>query len=149
MFSINTECLKSHQRNTFTILRETDLQSRTLVQLHDSLVASWTVAHQAPLSMGFPRQEYQNGLPFPSSGNLPDLRIEPRSPELAGGFFTTEPLGLFQPKMIKCQERIEIVQIQNIKIYPSCILKGKGPQLNGSTANTLLMSRQYLSIAFI
>ena len=32
----------------------------------------WTVAHQAPLSMGFPRQEHQNGLPFPSPGDLPD-----------------------------------------------------------------------------
>ena len=36
----------------------------------------WTVAHQAPLSMGFPRQEYWSGLPFPSPGNLLDLGIE-------------------------------------------------------------------------
>ena len=35
----------------------------------------WTVAHQAPLSMGFSRQEYQNGLPFPSPGDLPDPQI--------------------------------------------------------------------------
>ena len=38
--------------------------------------------HQAPLSMGFSRQEYWSGLPFPSPGNLPDLGIEPRSPAL-------------------------------------------------------------------
>ena len=48
---------------------------------------------QAPLSMGFPRQEYQSGLPFPSQGDLPNPGIKPESPELAGGFFTTEPPG--------------------------------------------------------
>ena len=53
----------------------------------------WTVAHQAPLSTGFPRQEYWNGLPFPSRGDLPDPGIEPVSPALAGGFFTTETPG--------------------------------------------------------
>ena len=42
-------------------------------------VASWTVAHHAPLSMGFPRQEYWSGLPFPSPGNLPDPGVEPWS----------------------------------------------------------------------
>ena len=50
-----------------------------------------TVAPQAPLSMGFPRQEYWNGFPFPSPGDLTDPGIEPASPALAGGFFTTEP----------------------------------------------------------
>ena len=52
----------------------------------------WTVAHQAPLPMGFSRQEYWSRLPFPSPGDLPDPRIEPESltsPALAGGFFTT------------------------------------------------------------
>ena len=53
----------------------------------------WTVAHQAPLSMGFSRQEYWSGLPFPSAGDLPDPGIEPRSPALAGTPFTTEPPG--------------------------------------------------------
>ena len=51
----------------------------------------WTVALQALLSMGFPRQEYWSGLPFPSPGDLPDPGIEPVSPALAGGLFTTEP----------------------------------------------------------
>ena len=45
-----------------------------------TLVTSWTVAHQASLSMGFPRQECQSGLPFPSPGNLPYPGIEPMSP---------------------------------------------------------------------
>ena len=55
-------------------------------------VTPWTVAHQAPLSMGFSRQEYWSGLPCPPSGHLPDPGIEPvslKSPALAGGFFTT------------------------------------------------------------
>ena len=53
----------------------------------------WTVACQAPLSMGFFRQEYWSGLPFHSPGALPDPGIEPLSPALAGGFFTTESRG--------------------------------------------------------
>ena len=56
--------------------------------------APWTVAHQAPLSMGFSNQEYWSGLPFSSLGDGPDPGIEPVSPvssALAGGFFTTAP----------------------------------------------------------
>ena len=52
----------------------------------------WTVARQAPLFLGFPRQEYWSGVPFPSPGDLPDPGIEPTSPPLAGGLFTAEPL---------------------------------------------------------
>ena len=48
--------------------------------MSDSFVTPWTVAHQAPLSMGFPRQEYWNGLPFLSPGDLPNPGIEPASP---------------------------------------------------------------------
>jgi len=51
------------------------------------------VASKSPLSMGFLRQEYWRGLPFPSPGDLPDPRIEPASPALASGLVTTEPLG--------------------------------------------------------
>ena len=56
-------------------------------------VTPWTVARQAPLSTGFPRQEYWRGLPFPPPGDLPDPGINPTSPALAGRFFTTEPPG--------------------------------------------------------
>ena len=59
----------------------------------------WIIAHQAPLSMGLPRQEYWSGLPFPTPGNLPDPGIEPAllvSPLLAGGFFTTVSPGKSQ-----------------------------------------------------
>ena len=55
----------------------------------------WTVAHQAPLSTEFSRQEYWSQLPFPPPGDFPDPGIEPESPmspALAGGFFTTESI---------------------------------------------------------
>ena len=52
-----------------------------------------TVAHQAPLSLGFSRQEHWSGLPFRPPGNLPDPGIKLTSPALAGRFFTTEPPG--------------------------------------------------------
>ena len=48
--------------------------------LFKSFVIPWTVAHWTPLSMGFPRQEYWSGLPFPSPGDLPDPGIEPTAP---------------------------------------------------------------------
>ena len=55
-------------------------------------------SHQAPLSMGFPRQEYWSGLRFPPPRDLLNPGVEPPSPALAGGFFTTEPPGnLYQP----------------------------------------------------
>ena len=53
----------------------------------------WTIAHQAPLSMGFPRLKYWSGLPFPPPGDLSNPEIKPKSLALAGGFFTTEPPG--------------------------------------------------------
>ena len=53
----------------------------------------WTVAQQAPVSMGFPRQEHWNGLPFPTLRDLSDPGIEPTSPALADRFFATEPPG--------------------------------------------------------
>ena len=58
-----------------------------------TLVSPWTAAGQAPLSMGFPRQEYWSGLLFPFPRDLPVLGIKPMTPALAGGFFTTEPSG--------------------------------------------------------
>ena len=58
-----------------------------------TLVALWTVARQAPLSMGFSRQGYWSELPFPSPGNLPDPGIEPRSPALQADSLPTELWG--------------------------------------------------------
>ena len=53
----------------------------------------WTVAYQAPLSMGFSRQEYWSGLPFPSPGDLPGPGIEPGSPALQTDALLSEPPG--------------------------------------------------------
>ena len=53
----------------------------------------WTVAYQASLSMGFSRQEYWSGLPFPPPGDLPDPGIEPGSPTLEADALTSEPPG--------------------------------------------------------
>ena len=64
-------------------LYENEKKVKVFVASHVWLfVTPWTVACQAPLSMGFPRQEYWSGLPFPSPGDLPDPGIEPRSPTL-------------------------------------------------------------------
>ena len=61
--------------------------------MSDSSETPWTVAHQAPLSMGFSRPEYWSGLPFLTPADLPNPGTELPSPALAGGFFTTEPPG--------------------------------------------------------
>ena len=66
------------------------MKSLSRVQL---FVILWTVAYQAPLSMGFSRQEYQSGLPFPSPGDLPNPGIEPGSPTLEADALTSEPPG--------------------------------------------------------
>ena len=71
-------------------LRARDFCMHACMLCHvQSFAIPWTVTHQAPLCMGFPRQEYWSGLPFPSPGDLPHPRIEHASPELADGFFTT------------------------------------------------------------
>ena len=53
----------------------------------------WTAAYQAPPSMGFSRQVYWSGVPFPSPGDLPNPGIEPRSPTLQADALTSEPPG--------------------------------------------------------
>ena len=72
---------------------------------HVQLIATpWTSACQAPLPMGFSRQEYWSGLPFSSPGDLPDPGVEPKSlasPVLEGGFFTIAPPG--KPKHLHIQ----------------------------------------------
>ena len=67
------------------------LDAQSCLTLHDPLDYSpWTIA---PLSMGFSKQEYRNGLPFPSAGDLPNPGIEPRSPALQADSLPAEPLG--------------------------------------------------------
>ena len=61
--------------------------------MSDSFATLWTVAHQASLSIGFPRQEYWSGLPFPSPGHLPGPGIEPGSLTLQADSLVSEPPG--------------------------------------------------------
>ena len=65
--------------------------------------------------MGFPRQEYWSGLPFPTLGDLPSPGIEPESlmsPALAGGFFTTEPPGRTLIKGKRSKEELALLQME-------------------------------------
>ena len=77
-----TECLKNYGQGFLTVYRP--------VRLFRS---PWTVAHQAPWSVGFSRQEYWSGLPFSSPGHLPNPGIEPRSPTLQEDSLPSEPSG--------------------------------------------------------
>ena len=87
---------------TNTIVKQQLLFSSSVSNFSVQFLANlWTVAHQAPLSLGFLRQEYWRWLPFPPPGDLPDPGMElttPASPALAGKFFTTEPSG--KPKQL-------------------------------------------------
>ena len=76
----------------------------------------WTVACQAHLTIEFPRQEYLSGLSFLSPGDLPDPRIEPVSPALAGRFFTT---GVNYPRQSFVSELIKEEDIIASQIFPS------------------------------
>ena len=64
-----------------------------------SFATPWTVAYQAPPAMGFSRQEYWSGLPFPSPGDFPDPGIELRSPALWADTLLSEPPGKSQLKV--------------------------------------------------
>ena len=70
--------------------RETEVKSLSRVGL---FVTPWTVAYQAPLSVGFSREEYWSGLPFPSPGDLPNPGIKPGSPALQADTLLSEPPG--------------------------------------------------------
>ena len=77
----------------------------------DSFETRWTVAHRAPLSMGFPRQERWSGLPFPSPGDLFDPGIKPVSPVLTGGILycwvTREAKNISYPILRKTPITVE------------------------------------------
>ena len=77
-----------------------NVKSLSCVQLS---ATQWTIAPQAPPSVGFSRQEHWSGLPFPSPGDLPDPGIKPGSPALQGDSLTSEPPG----KEVKGQKEEE------------------------------------------
>ena len=84
-------------------------------------VTPWTVARQAPLFMGFSRQEYQSGLPFPSPGNLPNPGIKPRPPALQADSLLPEPPG--KPHVLPSSSSYDMI---------SCLVYGQLNSLNFS-----------------
>ena len=91
-----------------------------LVCRHARLFATpWTAAHQAPLSLGFSRQEYWSGVPFPTKWDLPDTRLEPTSPPLAGGCFTIKPSWERPKKMYHFSKGRKVVK-EVSKMNTSC-----------------------------
>ena len=94
--------MKFPKSKNFTLERK-----KTYVWLFATL---WTVARQAPLSMGFSWQEYWSGLPFPFPGNLPDQGIEPGFPDLQADSLPSEPPG-------KPYEKNTVAQNNTWKIF--------------------------------
>ena len=81
---------KTAQHIGFTHLEFNGVGGGLVAKSFPTLMTSWTVACQAPLSMGFSRQEYWSGLPFPSPGDLPNPGIKPGSPALQADSLPTE-----------------------------------------------------------
>ena len=79
-------------------------------------MSTWTVAHQTPLSMEFPRQEYWSGLPCPPPGDFPNPGMEPASLALAGRFFTTEP-----SRNLTYHEYKKTAKIHILHADPKCV----------------------------
>ena len=94
------------------------------------LATLWTVACQAPLSMGFSRQEYWSGFPCPPPGDLPDPGIEPSSvmsPALAGWFFTTSAtwVGSLRPRLGGVQQKQWLISLMNLQFVQSSVGSGQ------------------------
>ena len=88
----------------------------------------WTVAHQAPLSLGFSRQEYWSGLPFPSPGDLPNPGIEPGSPALQADSLPSEPPG--KHSFVDAVSKVTIFRSSPEPLLPSTsvLVRGDGSQ---------------------
>ena len=94
LFFLNTlyfSCPGRKIAKEFNLALESESVRHSVVS--DSLETPWTRAHQAPLSMGFSRQEYWSGLPLHSPGDIPDPGIKPRSPKLQADSLPSELPG--------------------------------------------------------
>ena len=98
-----------------TFLQRVKVKPLSRVRL---FVTPWAVAYQAPPSMGFSRQEYWSGLPFPSPGNLPDPGSEPESPALQADALPSEPPGKHKGKRLlqNMSERVEVLIFHQEKV---------------------------------
>ena len=114
----------------------------------------WSGAHQAPLSMGFPRQECWSGLPFPSPGNLPDPGVELTSPALTARFFTTVPPGnpssilyylLFDFKF----KRIEWKKLMDCSIFSLSPFYYSNRNLDVKLLSIYQFRKKFLSVNYI
>ena len=120
--------------NQLSTTTQRKCQAFSPVQL---FTTSWTVAHQAPLSIEFSRQEYWSGLPFPSPGDLPNLGTELGSPALQADSLPSEPPGKPQHSipskyLDSCQEQ-KCRQVDGIKLMLSILLVvPNGPMLTFS-----------------
>ena len=116
------------------------------------LVTLWTVAHQAPLSMAFPRQEYWSGFPFPSLGHLPDPGIEPVSPAITDGFFIAEPLGSPNTGRGEVNEGKNCLPVNSSEVAQSCptLCNPMDCSLPGSSVHGIFQARvlEWVAISF-
>ena len=120
------------------------LETAQLLNCVRLFATPWTVAHKAPLSVEFSRQEYWGGLPFPTPGDLPDPGIEPTSlvsPALASGFFTTSAaweapptnswhqfsLCVEEPPWKQILQLLSSLQISLLTWLPSCLQPQERP----------------------
>ena len=84
--------------------------------MSDSFETPWTVAYQTPLSMGFSRQEYWSGLPFPPPVDLPDPGIEPGSPAWQADSLPSGPPG----KLLKYKQKYTTTRCTQIQDVHNC-----------------------------
>ena len=89
------EAVAEHQKRRFCIINRNVAGGAQPLSRVRLFAIPWTVVYQASLSKGFSRQEYWSGLPFPSPGDLPNPRIESRSPALPADAFPSEPPGSY------------------------------------------------------
>ena len=114
-------------------------------------VTPWTAAHQAPLSVGFPRQEYWSGLSFPSPGDLPDSGIKPCSPAFQADSFLSEPPGklrrIYRRRLLSCvaNHRRELLKSTKAPPAPGTRLRTHVPPRPWSLCSRCCVTSEQLS----
>ena len=119
--------------------------------MSDSFATPWTVAPQALLSMGFPRQEYWSGLSFPSPGDLTKPRSKPQSPALADRFcFTTEPPGMPTMEYYSAIKNNEIMPFAPMWIHLEIIILTEVSQVKTNiTCHLYVESKKMIQMNYL